>query len=136
MKLSTRFRYGTRLMINLALNYNKGPVILKSVAKTEKVSKKYLEQIVIKLMSANLVKSVRGPKGGYVLAKPPNKIKIIEIYNILEKTPVLVPCLKRPSVCSLVKTCTAREMWQKMQEDIFSQLTKNTLSDLAKQKLN
>ena len=122
-------------MLDLALNYNKGPVILKDVAKTEKVSKKYLEQIVIKLMSANLVKSIRGPKGGYVLTKPPEKIKLIDIYNVLEKTLILVPCLKNPNVCSLSKTCAARVFWQKLQRQTEQFLYGHNLKSLVKVKL-
>ena len=132
MKLSTRFRYGTRFMINLARAYNNGPKTMNDIIKRERVSKKYLEQIVYRLMTAGLVKSVRGPKGGYVLTRSPDKVRLIDLYNVLEKPVVLVPCLAEPKSCALVKTCAAREMWKSMQTNMEMMMKKNTLKSLAK----
>jgi len=134
MKLSTRFRYGFRLMLDLARNYKKGPLILKDVAKKELVSKKYLEQIVIKLIKANLVKSIRGPKGGYVLNKPPGKISTFDIYKTLEEKLLLVACLNNPAICPLVKSCEARVVYKKIQKDIDNSLSKYTLKRVVKLK--
>jgi Rrf2 family protein len=132
MKLSTRFRYGTRFMIDLARAYNNGPVTMNDIVKRERVSKKYMEQIVYRLISARLVKSVRGPKGGYVLTRAPEKVRLIDLYNILEGALVLVPCLADPKSCELVKTCAAREMWKSMQQKMEIMMKKNTLKSLAK----
>lgn len=132
MRLSTRFRYGTRFMINLAMAYDGGPVRMSDIVKRERVSKKYLEQIAYQLMSANLVKSVRGAKGGYILKRSPVKIKLIDIYNAIEGPLVLVKCLVSPKACSLVKTCAAREMWSNIQKNIEMNLTNNTLINLVK----
>lgn len=132
MRLSTRFRYGLRLMIDLAQSYKQGPLILKEIAKKERVSKKYLEQIVLKLMSAKLIKSIRGPKGGYVLNKQPEKIKVLDIYKVLEEKSALLDCLDNPSNCSLVNTCRARVFYLKLQRNINNFLSKQDLRNLAK----
>ncbi len=135
MKLSTRIRYGTRLMVDLALNYNKGPLILNVVSRQEKVSKKYLEQIVRRLMSAHLVKSVRGPKGGYYLTKSPEKIKVLDIINAIEGPLILIDCLKNPNQCSLVKSCVTRAYWQEVQNNLKKTFANKTLKSLAERKL-
>jgi Rrf2 family protein len=119
-------------MINLARAYNNGPKTMNDIIKRERVSKKYLEQIVYRLMTAGLVKSVRGPKGGYVLTRSPDKVRLIDLYNVLEKPVVLVPCLAEPKSCALVKTCAAREMWKSMQTNMEMMMKKNTLKSLAK----
>jgi len=119
-------------MINLARNYNSGPVTMNDIVKRERVSKKYMEQIVYQLMTAGLVKSVRGPKGGYVMTRSPEKVRLIDLYNILEGQLVLVPCLAEPKSCELVKTCVAREMWKSMQANMDMTMKKKTLTSLAK----
>ena len=72
MKLSTRSRYGTRLMLDMAQHYNEGPIQLGDIAKRQDVSVKYLEQIIISLKKARYIESVRGPKGGHILTRPPS----------------------------------------------------------------
>lgn len=132
MKLSTRFRYGLRLMIDLAHNYKKGPIILNDVAKKERVSKKYLEQIVIKLLQANLVKSIRGAKGGYILNKPPDEISVLDIYNILEEKALLVACVKNRSVCRLARHCSVRKYYLSLQRSIEKLLSRKNLKNLVR----
>ena len=105
---------------------------MNAIVKRERVSKKYLEQIVYRLMLAGLVKSVRGPKGGYILIRTPEKVRLDDIYNALEGPLVLVPCLAEPKSCELVKTCAAREIWKSMQIKMEMMMKKNTLKSLAK----
>lgn len=132
MRLSTRFRYGLRLMIDLARNYNKGPVILRDVAIKERVSKKYLEQIVIKLLKANLIKSIRGAKGGYILNKPPDKINVLDIYKVLEEKSLVVACVKSRKLCSLASECAARKYYINLQRNIEKLLSKQNLKNFTK----
>jgi Rrf2 family protein len=84
MKISTKIRYGTRAMLELACHYGEGPIELKEIAKRESISLKYLEQVIVPLRTAGLVKSVRGSKGGYSLAKPPSDICLNDLIEILE----------------------------------------------------
>ena len=85
MKLSTRSRYGTRLVLDMARHYQQGPIQLGAIARRQNISVKYLEQIIIPLKKSNYVTSVRGAKGGHLLAKAPEEITVGEIVSLLEK---------------------------------------------------
>ncbi|KPK72906.1 hypothetical protein AMJ87_03390 [candidate division WOR_3 bacterium SM23_60] len=132
MKLSSRFRYGLRLLVDLARNYEKGPVLLKNIAECEKISKKYLEQIVILLRTAGIISATRGAKGGYYLVKDPKKIKITDIYKILEGSFAPVTCIDNPRTCTLIRTCPTRKLWVMLGEQIERTFKNQTLADLAK----
>jgi Rrf2 family protein len=132
MKISSRFRYGLRLLVDLAEHYGKGPLLLKEIAQCERISKKYLEQIVISLRTAGLIGATRGSKGGYYLIKPPNKIKIVEIYRILEGPFAPVECLDNPSVCTMIKRCPTRSIWAEIGAAVEKTLQKLTLADLTR----
>ena len=93
MKLSTRGRYGVRAMLELALNNGKGPVPLRDLALRQEISAKYLEQLLIPLKGAGLVKSVRGARGGYMLALEPARISLYDIVRSLEGPLAPVECV-------------------------------------------
>lgn len=132
MKVSSRFRYGMRLLVDLAANYKKGPVLLKEIARCEKISKKYLEQIVITLRAAGIISAIRGSKGGYFLTKPPNKIRIIDVYKILEGQFAPVDCLDNKRICTLTETCPTRPLWTLLSDAIKKTFQNVTLADLLK----
>lgn len=132
MKLSTRTRYGVRLMLDLACRYGDGPIFLKDVAVREDISEKYLSQIMIPLRSRGLVSSTRGAHGGYSLAKPPGEITLWEIMESLEGSCTLVDCVEHASVCHRVPTCAARDIWAMLGEKISESLNSVTLDDLAR----
>ena len=108
MKLSTRSRYGTRLMLDLAEHYQQGPLHLNTIALQQGISVKYLEQIIIPLKKAKYIQSVRGPKGGHILAKPPAEITIGEIVALLEEGASLAECSDNPRVCERSSICQTR----------------------------
>ncbi|MDD5713183.1 MAG: Rrf2 family transcriptional regulator [Smithellaceae bacterium] len=130
MKLSTRGRYGVRLMLALARNYGQGNVFLKDIAKDEEISEKYLSLIIIPLKGVGLVKSVRGAYGGYTLAKRPGEITLKEIIDVLEGD-CLVDCLKDPSVCPRVATCASHDIWALLGGKISETLRGITLEQLV-----
>jgi len=132
MKLSTRTRYGVRLMIALALNYPNGPVFLKDIAKGENISEKYLSLIMIPLRSAGLVNSIRGAHGGYSLAREPSQINMKEIVDVLEGDSSLVDCVKDPSTCPRVPICVSRDVWAMIGGKISEALSAITLDTLLK----
>lgn len=132
MKLSTRARYGVRLMIDLALNYGQGPVLLKNIARRQDISEKYLGQLIIPLKTRGLVNSLRGAHGGYQLAKPPAKISLKEIVEALEGDVNVVECVKKPDVCDRVASCISRNIWRDLNEKISQILKSQTLADLIK----
>jgi len=132
MKLSTRTRYGVRLMVALAQNYGKDPVFLKDIAKGENISEKYLSLIIIPLRGVNLVNSVRGAHGGYNLSKEPSQINLKEIVDVLEGECSLVECEKNPSSCERTPICATHDVWAMIGEKISETLSSITLDRLAK----
>ncbi len=129
MKLSTRSRYGARLMLDLARHFRDGPVHLKDVADREGISVKYLEQIIIPLKKGNLVSSIQGPKGGYVLARPPEEITFARIVETLESSTSLVDCLDHPETCDRIRTCPTRDIWEQARDAMYRELQRFTLAD-------
>jgi Rrf2 family protein len=132
MKLSTRSRYGVRLMLELALNSGKGQVFLKDIAKEEQISEKYLSLIIIPLKAAGFVTSTRGAHGGYTLAKKPSAITLKEIVELLEGDTCLVDCVRNPLSCSRSNTCASRDLWTILSDKISDTLGSMTLEDLAR----
>ena len=132
MKLSTRSRYGTRLMLELAEHYHQGPLHLSTIALQQGISVKYLEQIIIPLKKAKYIQSVRGPKGGHSLAKPPAEITIGEIVALLEDGASLAECSDNPMVCERSSICSTRYLWQVAAQAMFDKLHSITLADVLK----
>lgn len=137
MKLSSRTRYGVRAMLELAINFGPKPVQLRVIAQRQEISVKYLEQLMSILKSAGFVRSIRGARGGYILAKPPEQIKLNELVRALEGPVVTVECVVSENVCARVADCIARDLWVKLDRAIQNVLESVTLQDLvdsAKQK--
>jgi Rrf2 family protein len=131
MKLSMRSRYGFRAILEIAAEKEKKPVQIKVIAKRQDISIKYLEQIVGCLKSADLVRSMRGPRGGYMLAKPPEDIQLKDIFLTLEGPMVPAECLDHPEYCPRCTDCATRQIWQQLQDAIFGVLESVTLADLV-----
>jgi Rrf2 family iron-sulfur cluster assembly transcriptional regulator len=131
MKLSTKSRYGTRLMLDMAQHYQEGPIQLATVAQRQGISVKYLEQIIIPLKKAGYIRSVRGPKGGHTLARPPAEITIGEIVAVLEDGVSLVACSGDPEVCGRAEDCATRPIWQEAAQALFDKLHSITLDSLV-----
>jgi Rrf2 family protein len=129
MKLTTRSRYGARLMLDLARHFEQGPVHLKDVANREGISVKYLEQLIIPLKKNGLVTSVQGPKGGHILAKPPESISFADIIKSLETSASLVECVESPQSCSRSEECPTRDIWQQVKQAMYRELENLTLAD-------
>ncbi len=133
MKLSTKTRYGIRAMLEIAACYGQGPLQLKLVSERQDISIKYLEQLVAILKSAAMLHSVRGAKGGYVLAKPPEKIKLAEIVTALEGAINTVECVEKKDYCTRAADCATRQVWAKVQNAINEVLNGITLADLLQE---
>ncbi len=131
MKLSTRTRYGIRAILELADNYQKGPLQLKTIAKRQNISVKYLEQIMAVLRAGDLIRSVRGPKGGYTLAKHPNQIKLSDVFDCLEGSVTTVECVEDENYCARSIDCLARQLWTQVNNAIRNVLQSVTLQDLV-----
>lgn len=132
MKLSTRTRYGARAMLDLALDYGKGPISSKEIAERQNLSQKYLENLMTTLRSAGLIRSVRGPQGGHVLASPPEEITLRAIFEALEGASGFVECTTNPDLCERHADCLTQEVWAHMYEAAMAVLEKTTLADLVR----
>ena len=130
MKISTRGRYGTRMMLDLAARHDQGPTPLREIAKRQDLSVKYLEQLIIPLKAAGYIRSVRGARGGYTLAKKPDKINVGQIIKVLEGGLSLVDCVEDPKLCEREKNCPTRDIWLRMSERLMEELSSLTLSDV------
>lgn len=131
MKLSTKTRYGVRAILELAASQSTKPLRLKVIANRQNISIKYLEQLMAILKSAGFVRSVRGSKGGYILAKPANQIKLSDIFQALEGPVTPVECLESKNYCAKVADCVARQLWEEVQQAIMNVLQSLTLQDLV-----
>jgi Rrf2 family cysteine metabolism transcriptional repressor len=131
MKISTRGRYATRAMLDLALHYGKAPVLLKNISLRQGISLRYLEQIISPLVAAKIVASTRGPKGGVMLARPPRKIKLSEIIQVLEGPITPVECVENPGVCTRAPLCVARDVWTDLAKAMYGVLESTSLQDLV-----
>lgn len=131
MKISTKGRYATRAMLDLALHYGKTPVLLKDISARQGISLRYLEQIVCPLIAAKLINSTRGPKGGIRLAKPPRKIRLLDIIQVTEGPIAPVDCVENPGVCTRARSCVARDVWTDLAKAMYGVLESTTLEDLV-----
>ena len=131
MRLSTRTRYGMRAVLELALAYGGNPLQIKVIAERQKISSKYLEQLIAVLKAAGVVRSIRGPHGGYLLAKPPQEVTLEEIFRVLEGPVLTVECVEHADVCPSCAECVTRKIWQEMNDAIIGVLANRTLKDLV-----
>ena len=130
MRLSTRTRYGMRLVIELASRYGEGPVLLRDIARNQEISEKYLSQIILPLKSAGLVRSTRGVHGGYELAASPSEITPYDVYVTFEGSAHLVDCTRRQEECGRSAWCASRIVWQRVADAMAEALGSVTICDL------
>ncbi len=131
MKLSTRTRYGIRAILELAENYGNGPLQLRIIARDQELSVKYLEQLMAMLKSAGIVRSVRGSKGGYILAKSPSQVRVSDCFQCLEGPVITTECVEDESYCERTVDCVARQVWIEVQEAVMGVLQSMTLQNLV-----
>lgn len=130
--ISTKGRYALRLMLDIALNQEEHPVRIKEIAARQEVSDKYLEQIVSVLNKAGAVKSIRGPHGGYRLAKSPENYTVGEILRMTEGSLAPVSCLEfEENDCPRKEECATLELWKKLDAAIKGVVDNYTLADLV-----
>ena len=130
MKLSTRSRYGTRILVDLARHDNQSPVQIGEISKRQDISLKYLEQLIRPLKQAGLVESVRGPKGGHMLAQKPEEITLGQIVRLFEGQSDLVECVSNPEKCNMADDCQVRQAWTDATRVLYEKLDSTTIADL------
>lgn len=133
MKLSTRTRYGTRALLELAAREAEGPVNLKDIAASQGLSLSYLEHLVAPLISGGIIQSTKGPRGGITLVRKPEDINVKEITYLLEGSLAPVDCVDCADECERSGFCVTREIWGRMKDAMDSVLESTTLKDLVEE---
>lgn len=131
MKLSTKGRYGLKAMFELALHYGEGPIPLKNIADSQRISEHYLEQLIAVLRKNGLVKSVRGAQGGYMLIDAPSKITVGSIIRVLEGDIAPADCvIEDNNMCDREAKCVTKLVWLKIRDSINEVIDSITLEDM------
>jgi Rrf2 family protein len=130
MKLSTRVRYGVRLLVELGSTAGDEPILLRDISRNQEISEKYLGQIMIPLKAAGLVRAYRGAHGGYRLGRRAAEITLKEIVEVLDGDICLLECVRDSGSCNRIARCVTMSVWHELGERISSFLASMTLEDL------
>ncbi len=133
MRLSTKGRYGSRALLEIALHDRNTPVQLKDISENQQIPLPYLEQLIRPLVAGGYVRSSTGPKGGVTLNKHPSDIKMLDIIQLYEGSVALVPCVDNPDLCERSATCVTRDLWSELKDSMNDVLSSKTLQDLIEQ---
>lgn len=131
MKLSMRGDYGVRAVIDLAQRFGRGPVQSADIAARQCVPEPYLDQLLSSLRKGGIVRSVRGPQGGHLLARPPEDVTLADVLDVLEGPVNLLACLDNPGDCNLSSVCSQRDIWLDVTRQIRETLAGTTIQALA-----
>lgn len=131
MKLSTRFRFGVRIMLQVAMTEKNGPVLARHLARDQAITPAYADQILFALRTGNLLVSQRGRTGGFHLARPAREITVLDIYEALEGPISLVDCIDKADACERTGGCVTREVWSALSKALRSTLQGYTLAKLC-----
>jgi Rrf2 family transcriptional regulator, cysteine metabolism repressor len=132
MKLSTRSRYAARAIIEIARQAGDKPITRKVICESQEISSSYLENILIVLKNQGIIKTIRGPRGGYSLAKDPADITMFDIVNVFEGSISAVHCVDNPANCSRYENCPTKIVWEELMISQKSVLESFTIEKLMK----
>jgi Rrf2 family iron-sulfur cluster assembly transcriptional regulator len=136
VKITTKGRYAIRAILDLAYHNRGEPIPISNVAIRQEISQPYLEHLFGKLRKAGLVKSIRGPGGGYLLARAPDKISVREVFLAVEESVTPVECGAidgNPTACNKVDQCISLVLWRKLARSIVDTLDSISLADLCEE---
>ena len=131
MRMSTKGRYGLRVMVELASNFGNGPMLADVIANNQGISSKYIHLLANSLRSAGLVRTVRGPSGGYELVKNPSSVTALDVVSTLEGRSAPVECVVDVSSCPRSPFCAARDVWCDVASAVDRVLSELTLAQLS-----
>ena len=131
MKLSTRSQYGTRALLDIAINGKERPVLLRDIGQRQQISPLYLAHLITPLVAAGILRSTRGARGGVSLAKPPREIKLSEVIQLLEGSIAPVECVNNPAGGTSSELCATRDIWGELGQSIIVCLEATPLQDLV-----
>ena len=131
MKLSTKGRYGTRALLELALHEGEEPVLLRDIASGQQISLSYLEHLISPLIAGGIIRSTKGPRGGISLVRNPAEIKLSEVIQLLEGSVAPAECVDNPDICDRSSSCVTRDIWSELKNVMSGVLESTTLQDLV-----
>jgi len=131
MKISTKGRYGTRALLELAMRDTNEPMLLRNIAKKQDISLAYLEHVISPLIAGGILRSIKGPKGGISLNRKPADIKLSEVIRLLEGSVAPADCVDNPDICERADTCVTRDVWCEMKTAMDNILDKTTIQDMV-----
>lgn len=132
MKISTKGRYGLRILLDLALHNQDEPRLMKDIARSQQISEKYISRLIQPLNEAGFITSFRGAKGGLKLAKAPKEISLLEIIEAMEGRVAIVDCVFDKEFCPKSNDCSACKTWTSLNKKIRKQMAEITLKDVLK----
>lgn len=132
MNLSTRCRYATRAMIEMAKEFGKGPMSLKAIEESQQISRQYLQQLMPPLKKEGLIRVVKGKNGGFMLARPPSEIRIGEIIRAEQGDIAIVECVQNGDLCEFEPQCPSRDIWVEASQRLNEYFDSLTLEDVLK----
>ena len=130
MKISTKGRYGLRILMDLAIHQSEKPRLIRDIAKSQQISEKYISRLVIALRKAGMIRSVRGVNGGFHIAMKPEDITLLAVIEVMEGPISIVDCVKTPKRCPQHENCAPREIWCKLNDNIRNLMRQTTLADI------
>jgi Rrf2 family protein len=131
MKISTRCRYGSRALLEIARTYGQAPAKRKDMSRSQNVSGSYLENILISLKSAGIIDTIRGAHGGYILTRAPSRISLLDVANALEGSLSPVECLDDSAVCKRTGRCVTQDVWREVKAAEENVLRRTSIQDLV-----
>ncbi len=131
MRVTMKSDYGLRAMIDLAAHYGAGPIASGAIASRQRIPEHFLDQLLVMLRRAGLLKSLRGPQGGHLLARPPAEITMGDVIRALDGNTAPMECLPTPSACELTPGCAIRDIWRQVEDYAQHLLESTTLAQLA-----
>ena len=130
MKISTKGRYGLRILMDLAIHHSEKPRLIRDIAKSQQISEKYISRLVIALRKAGMIRSVRGVNGGFHIAMKPEDITLLDVIEVMEGPLSIVDCVSTPKSCAKSGNCAPREIWCKLNGEIRDLMRGITLADI------
>ncbi len=130
MKISTKGRYGLRILIDLALHDGDSPRLIRDIARSQEISEKYISRLMVPLRRAGLIRSIRGARGGFRLAKGLEEITLLDVVEVMEGPVSIVDCVSTPEGCSRASCCRSREIWTDLNAEIRDSMRKIRLLDI------
>lgn len=133
MRLSTKGEYASRAVLELSLHYEEKPLHIRDISKAQDIPQRFLEQILLQLKRAGLLRSRKGPDGGYYLARPPGEINVAEVIRVMDGPLAPIDCVSVTAyeVCPRERTCSLRGLWKEVRDAVAEILERTTFADLA-----